>query len=432
MKHKILRTWSVFSLLFLAVLSLSAQTALQRTLETLPDVKKVEQLESEYFTEKYLVVVGQPVDHRQPEKGAFTQRVFVMHVGADRPTVMVTEGYGAAYAANPRYIDEVARLLNANLIVVEHRYFLESTPKPVDWEFLTAENAANDLHRINQMMRKVYPQKWLSTGISKGGQTVMLYRTFFPDDVDISIPYVGPLCRGVEDGRHEPFLRDQVGTPEDRAKILAFQHEILKRRVRLMPLLEELSKTKGWKFRIPLEEVYDYSVLEYPFAFWQYGTPMGMIPDISLDDQTLFTHWTRISDPGYFEAESDTSPFFIQAARELGYYGYDIDPFKGELKITDAKGYLAKIFLPEEVHIAFDSTLYNRISQFVQNSDAKFIFIYGEYDPWFAPAVPNPHKSNVLYMVAPKASHRARIGNLPQEMRDLVINTLHDWLKDSD
>ena len=414
-----------------ALVQLSAQSTLHHTLQSLSGVQKTEILESDHFTEKYALYVQQPIDHKQPDLGTFTQRVFVMHAGFDRPTVMVTEGYGAAYAASPRYIDEVARLLNANLIVVEHRYFLESTPpQPVNWNYLTAENSANDLHRINRMMRTIYPSKWISTGISKGGQTVMIYRTFFPDDIDISIPYVGPLCRGVEDGRHEPFLRDQVGTPEDRAKIVAFQLELLKRRNQLMPLLENLVKEKQLKFRIPLEEVYDYSVLEYPFAHWQYGTPIGMIPELTSENQTLFTHWTRISDPGYFEAESNTSPFFVQAARELGYYGYDLEPYKELLKITDAKGYLSRIFLPENLHIDFDPTLYNKISRFISDSDAKFIFIYGEYDPWFAPAVPNPNRPNVLYIVSPKMSHRARIGNLPEQMKDKVLETLNNWLKE--
>lgn len=430
MKHKNICNLLISATLLFALFSLSAQTPLRLALEAFPEVQKVETLKSEYFEEKYLLFVQQPVDHNQPEIGTFSQRVYVMHAGEDRPTVMVTEGYGAAYAASSRYIDEVARLLNANLIVVEHRYFLESTPEPLNWDYLTAENSANDLHRVNRMMRTIYSQKWLSTGISKGGQTTMIYRTFFPNDVDISIPYVGPLCRGVEDGRHEPFLREMVGTPEDRATLLAFQHELLKRRDRIMPLFEEFCKAKELKFRIPLEQVYDFCVLEYPFAFWQYGTPIRMVPDIEADDETLFTHWNRISSPDYFEAESNATPFFVQAAKELGYYGYDTEPFKGLLKLEDAKGYLSKIFLPEGVDIEFDSTLYNRIIRFLNVSDDKFIFVYGEYDPWFAPAAPDLQKSNMLYVVAPKGSHRARIGNLPQQMRDQVVETLNRWLQE--
>ena len=49
----------------------------------------------------------QPLDHRRPEKSSFRQRVIVSHVGFDRPTVIVTEGYGAYYALNPKYREDV-------------------------------------------------------------------------------------------------------------------------------------------------------------------------------------------------------------------------------------------------------------------------------------------------------------------------------------
>ena len=72
----------------------------------------------------------EPVDHKNPAAGTFTQRVIVAHVGFDRPTILVTEGYGAAYALNPRYQEELSKLLDANMVFVEYRYFLESTPTP--------------------------------------------------------------------------------------------------------------------------------------------------------------------------------------------------------------------------------------------------------------------------------------------------------------
>mgnify|MGYP000140501088 CR=1 FL=1 len=78
-------------------------------------------------SEKYVTYFTQPLDHRHPEKGSFRQRVIVSHVGFDRPTVIVTEGYGAAYALNPKYREELSELLDANMIFVEYRYFLEST-----------------------------------------------------------------------------------------------------------------------------------------------------------------------------------------------------------------------------------------------------------------------------------------------------------------
>ena len=127
-----------------------------------------------------------------PEAGNFKQRVILSHVGFDRPTVLVTEGYAAHYATHPRYQEELSKLFNANLVFVEYRYFGESMPKPCNWDYLTVENSLYDLHHVTTTLKQLYDEKWIATGISKGGQTTMFYRTYFPDDVDISVPYVAP------------------------------------------------------------------------------------------------------------------------------------------------------------------------------------------------------------------------------------------------
>ena len=214
--------------------------SLKRRIEQLPNIKDLQRLESGQFKDKYVLYIEQPISHEDPSLGTFRQRVFVMHAGLDRPTVLVTEGYGASYAANPKYREELSKLFNTNVIFVEHRYFLESTPKPLDWQYLTAENSANDLHNVTMIFKEIYKKKWIATGISKGGQTALIYRAFFPADVEITVPYVAPLCKSAEDGRHEPFIANFAGTPEQRAKILDFQKEILKRRASLQPKFDSL------------------------------------------------------------------------------------------------------------------------------------------------------------------------------------------------
>ena len=137
----------LFALLFVSAAA-PAQTDLQQKLGRISAITETRPLESTRFSEKYVTYFTQPLDHRHPEKGSFRQRVIVSHVGFDRPTVIVTEGYGAAYALNPKYREELSELLDANMIFVEYRYFLESTPEPKDWQYLTAENSADDLHAV--------------------------------------------------------------------------------------------------------------------------------------------------------------------------------------------------------------------------------------------------------------------------------------------
>lgn len=422
------------ALLLFVLLSASAssfaQTVLEQKISAISAIKEIRPLETSEFSEKYVTYFIQPLDHRHPEKGSFRQRVIVSHVGFDRPTVIVTEGYGAAYALRSQYREELSKLLNANMIFVEYRYFLESTPEPKDWQYLTAENSADDLHAITTAFKNIYPGKWIATGISKGGQTTLLYRTFYPDDVDISVPYVAPLCYGVEDGRHEPFLH-KVSTPENRKIIEDFQLEALKRKATLLPRFEKYCTEKNYSFRAPIEEIYDYSVLEYSFALWQWGTPISSIPATTASDDEIFSHLLAISEPGYFTADSPNASFFVQAARELGYYGYDVQPFKQYLSIQSSEGYLHRLMLPEELKdMPFDKTLSKKITKFLKKQDPKMIFIYGQNDPWIAAGVTwLKNKKNIHVFIQPNGSHLARISTLPEAEKAEVMELINEWLK---
>ena len=424
----------ILSLLWLALLCVvttwAAPDELRQKLAALQGISGIEKLESEVYPEKYLVRITQQVDPKNPAAGTFTQRVVIGHVGFDRPTVIVTEGYGGAYALNPKYQEELTKLLNANLVFVEYRYFLESTPEPKNWDYLTAENSAYDLHHVNQTFRQLYQGKWISTGISKGGQTTCLYRAYFPDDVDFPVPYVAPLNRAVEDGRHEPFLR-QVGTKAERDRILAFQKAVLKQKAAIVPMLENYCQEHKLTFRIPMAEVLDYSVLEYPFAIWQWGTPVDQIPEPTASAADLFKHLMEISEPSYFSNEQPYVSFDVQACRELGYYGYDTAPFKGLLTIKSAKGYLNKLMLPTELidQVEFRPELYHKVYNFLKDNDPKMIFIYGEIDPWSATRVPTFRgKKNEQIYIQPRGSHRSRIGNMPEEMKKQIMDQIHAWL----
>ena len=417
-------------LLLLVIVSANASNKeLYQKLCTLKGVITVDSLPSDYSSEKYVVTIRQPLDHKHPEKGSFTQRVVISHEGFDRPTVLVTEGYGGDYALNPRYRDELAGLFHTNTVFVEHRYFSGSVPDTVDWQYLTAQNSASDLHLITTLFKQIYPQKWISTGISKGGQTALIYRAFFPKDVDITVPYVAPVSRSAEDGRHEPFL-NVVGDKKTRQAILSFQREVLKRRGEIIPLMEKFCMEKQLSFRISMNEVLDYCVLEYSFAFWQWGTPASHIPANTATTGVLFKHLTEISGPDYFATGQPTQEFFIQAARELGYYGYDIEPFKDLLFIRTAKDYLQRIMLPEGITIQFQPELYKKLTNFIETSDPRLIFVYGEYDPWTSVGITKlDGKKNMFVAIQPKGSHRARINTLPDSLRDKVIKTINLWLE---
>ncbi|MEI6123951.1 MAG: S28 family serine protease [Bacteroidota bacterium] len=187
------------------------ESTLLQKLKNLPGVVDVTPLNyASPFKEKYQINLKQWLDASDTAAGWFLQRVFVSHLGFDAPTVLLTEGYTGDYATYENYTEELASLFHTNQIFVEHRYFGKSVPNNRNWNYLTSKNAAADHHHVTQLFKTIYTHKWIATGISKGGQTALIYRTLYPNDVDITVCYVAPLCFGVEDGRHEPFILTNV------------------------------------------------------------------------------------------------------------------------------------------------------------------------------------------------------------------------------
>ncbi len=405
---------------------------LYKKLLALPDVSDIRQLvvDTNNFSEKYVLFVEQPLDPTNSEAGTFKQRVIVSHKGFDKPTLIVTEGYDAERDMYPRSNEELADIYDANIVVVEYRYYGESMPDPCNWDYLTVENSLCDLHKVRRLFGTIYDGKWISTGISKGGMTTMFYRMRFPNDVDISVPYVAPLNRAVEDGRHEPFIENVVGDERRREIVKNFQIELLKRKEAFMPMFKEFCDSKGYTFRLPIEEVYDYCVLEFSFAFWQWGEKIGRMPTLNASDRAIFDYFVILLDPDYFSEQTQYTSFNVQAVRELGYYGYDIEPFKEYIGIETAEDYMRRLMvLPEFENEPFDPTLYNNTVAFLENNDPKMVYIYGGDDPWVASGVTwLTGKENIHVYVLPGGSHGTRINTFPEPTRGEIIDLIRGWL----
>lgn len=394
------------------------------------EIATIEALEKGPFAEKYVVEVVQPLDH-DSGKGSFTQRVIIGHVHKDSINLLGTAGYVGDYALAESSREEISKELNTNQFTVEHRYFSGSTPDPVDWTYMTGYNAAGDMHRITNMLKEFYgKRRWVATGISKGGQNSIIYRTYYPDDVDVSVPYVAPICKGLVDGRHEPFI-DQIGTQKSRDRILEYQRAVLSNRKEIVPMLEAYAKREGQIYKVGYDEVLDYCVLEMPFSTWQWCNSIDAIPTKESSSKELFDYLIKHVNPSYF-TETSTQPFFVQAAKELGYYGYDTKPLKDLLSIKSSKGYFQRMFLGEDLDLEFNDQTYKDVYKYLGNNDPKMMFIYGEYDPWSAARIPDRFfegKENMTIFIEPEGSHKARINTLSSGQRTRAWNQLREWLK---
>lgn len=362
-----------------------------------------------------------------PDSGHFYQRVYLSHRGFERPTVLVTEGYHR----HQNRIYELSTLLNANQIIVEHRYFGASTPDTMDYTYLNLEQVTADLHRINQLLRNIYDTQWISTGISKGGQTTIYYRYFYPEDVEVSVPYVAPLNLVLEDERIYKFL-DTIGTDTCKEQIKDLQIDLLKNKDKLLPLLKWYVKGAGSEFSyLTLEEAYEYAVLEYPFAFWQWGYGCENIPADTAALEAKLQNLIEVSDIMFWsDATMETfASHYFQAATQMGYYGYKTEGFEDYLDALPPQPHPHAAFTPDKMKVEFSGELANKVYDWLQTKGNHFIYIYGAIDTWSATAVPPSDKVNSKWFFMQGKHHaNARIRNMTEENREELINTLEDWL----
>ncbi|HUS87396.1 MAG TPA: S28 family serine protease [Bacteroidales bacterium] len=422
---------NLFLLILISLVAASCQTpmTLEERLATL-DAERIDSIRADsMFSHAYEIHLMQPVDHNNPEGPKFSQRLFLSYAGADLPVVMVTAGYSSGRNS----LHELTRYLNCNQIIVEHRYFGESVPEEVDWQYMNTFQAASDHHRIIELFSELFTNKWITTGSSKGGQTVMYHSYYYPDDADIRVPYVAPLNFGPEDPRIYTFL-DTVGSDECREKIYKVQRLILENRDTYFPAMLEMANNRGMTFeRVGGAEIaFELTVLEYDFAFWQNS---GLDCDAIIlegSPEEIAGQFFRVANFFYFSDQGIASfePFFYQALTEIGYYGYRFDRFEGLLRYAmDSELPEYTFSAPEGVDLVYNYDLMQKVNDYLQEAD-NFIFIYGGQDTWSATGVQLSGKSNSIKILKKGGNHGTRIGNLPEETGDMVLSTINHWLQE--
>lgn len=421
------RFFNLFILLFV-IHSLTFSQTESELLKHLKSFKELSEITAvkvdTTYKEGYEILITQPLDHMNPAGKTFTQRLFISHSDFSKPMVIVTEGY----SANRNYKSEPARLLDANQIIVEHRYFGKSVPGEIDWQYLNIEQAANDHHKIVQLFKKLYTGKWINTGVSKGGQTTLYHRYYFPEDVDVSIPYVAPVNLAQEDPRIYIFL-NSVGTAECREKIKIFQRAFLSKRDEVRTLLMKDAEQNQIRFAWDYDFVLEYMTLEYSFAFWQWGqTKCEDIPGPDASAEELYNHMKQ-SNPLYFfteQAMKDFGPFYVQAYNQVGYYGYDLSPFKDLL--TEIKDGSNKMLVPEGAEIRYDCSALQNVNTWLQKHANNILYIYGENDTWSATSIQLLGENNSVKMVKKGGAHGTSIRNFEGREKELIYSTLEKWL----
>lgn len=381
---------------------------IEEFLKSIPQILSFEKLEDDWtgFESTWQLTFKQPLDHFDQSIGySIPQRVYLHFKSYDAPVVL----YGTGYEIY-NFIPHVARLLDANVIEFEYRYFDKSIPDgmypDVNWTYLTSRQASADLHDIYEAFKPAFRNKWVSSGVSKGGITSALYARFYPDDMDLYLPFCAPFCTSLDDEGIGKWISEGIATQEVRDGMINFIKMALWMQDELC---EEAAKRDEFK-ALSLEDIaaempgYIINTFFDRLAYKPVSDWFPTIPDenssvadvfdfISGKEQTVEKRRkdmmvTFSTKSGEEESLSLNSPYEPQALKELGYFNYDLTPYREEVeenlisyddaRFSDNLGTAA-----EREAIAFSDTLMvNFLGKFLPKTNAKMIFVYGQDDYW--------------------------------------------------
>lgn len=392
-------------------------------LQAMPGATVTEITPPQGYNRAFEILLSQPVDHNNPGGQQFQQRIFLSHIDESSPMVMQISGYSVVN----NYIYEMAALLNGNQLLICHRYFEGARPDPLDWQYLTIEQAAADNHTIATLLKQIYAGKWVSAGVSKGGMAALFYRRFYPEDVDATVAYVAPLPTSTEDPRFDYYLENVAGDAACRDRIRQFQKLALEHKSEIIPLIQNYANQSQYTFSLSYGYILEMSVLEYPFAFWQYGpSNCAGIPEEGASAQQIFNSIQMVNNINYLSDEliSHYEPHYYQAYTQFGYYRLITDSLEDLL--TESERYSYIDLAPHGVDIEFDATVMPDIISWLQSSGNRIIYIYGEQDPWSAAAIELTGQADALKIVQPFGDHTVRISSLIE--KEAVYQKLEEWL----
>lgn len=361
---------------------------LKEALETMDEVVKIDDDHPEEFDkdfkEVYKLAFRQPLDHANPDQ-TFEQLVVIKFCGFDRPTILVTLGYywrdwkgnsGEALTSN----------LDANVVMVEHRNYGKSKADDPQWAYQTSWQASTDLHAVYSALKPVLRGKWMSTGVSKDGETSVDYCYYYPKDMDLCTAFCSPFLTSLYDLRCGKYMLEQSGTEEERQTMKAGIRRYLKDGEQGLYKIFCDSVTKRQQ-PVPSFSEYVYNVFEAYFSAFSYYRGENrdkMMPHANDAVDVLFKKW-------YDLLESNRDPtlytYIVDCYKEQGFYVNDYEQFGDLLDGTSFDKTKVNLDYLEEKDRWIESTYDNSqrlrlLNEFLPQTTTPTLLVYSKDDPW--------------------------------------------------
>ena len=413
-----------------------------------------------------IVYYNQPLQHAVADSPRFHMRALVtIHNNVDYASAVnhvYCSGYNltdifvyrpdSMFAHTVNSMTEIAHRYDANFIQIEHRYFKYSAPD-LCWQqldYLTAEEAAQDFHALFDALKKVFKGKWVMSGTSKGGVTTLLQHTFFPNDMDVFVPYCAPFFESDRDRAMPKYWYNNGWSKEFRDIFMNVRQNALLRKETIFPIYEKMNggdntqekrdviygyylaainlygytdhaynDTTTLRKQLAVnQKILDEKGLEYGdtvYAYmlqsnvltldslpkWidllrKYPDPKAVMPKRMLSQHNYRPFGIEMSQwYDEYDTTFEGKGYEYQSKCELGYFdaSFDLlfdDPTVAEEWQTfwsNKYGCIRDVYTPFYSTLTHSRALYDRAMEATKNATAPILFIYGEDDAWTGAAV---------------------------------------------
>ena len=416
-------------------------------LQSIENVRNLKPFINAYLGQCYYFNYWQLVDHNDPSKGHFKQQVVLTFVGKDAPTILHTQGYSLTNEADPNNIQNRLDSINAphflwalskdygkdkkfdlNCVQVEYRYNGFSLPEwdADSFKYLSAEQQSEDLHAIVTDLKKALitgDGKWMSTGLSKNGDTTVQYAYFDElngwNDIDVYVPFGSPVTTQTDDLRIGNYMineaaKDALPLLEKVFKKLVDDGDVANATIDAYADIlykegDELDKDSAYLFTIDRAYGNLFKVMSYgDFDTWskliprendkpEYYAYFFMLDD---DSDDIYPQTAKARGPLLKRRD----PFDIQISIDQGNRGLDYTWILDGKLLSDSD----KKYFKNEMEKSIKSKtldLQVKILINLETTEKKLIFVYGEDDPWTGAAIPDPTNPNVKKYIVPHGTH---------------------------
>ena len=188
-------------------------------LSAIPGVTIIQNTQDAKKQDVTLFYFDQPIDHNDASAGTFRQYCALHYKGRNCVNALHTQGYSTNEPEQMSQPD-LSTILDGNYIEIEHRYYKHS---PINkdaenydaeyWKYNTAAQSTADLHTIVTALKQsgYFNGKWVSTGVSKNGILTALYAYYYPNEMDVYVPFCAPFCTEAESPGIGKYITEQCG-----------------------------------------------------------------------------------------------------------------------------------------------------------------------------------------------------------------------------